>query len=72
MMLTRILSHFTRFPNIAAILPGDTAPSRNLLPAHGGTYSQLLADRANAQAAEAARKRLWAATCAVIAYEVKQ
>jgi len=54
-------------------------------PAISPAYAVLLADRANAQAAydtlcrrrqsqaaEAARKRLWAATCAVIAYEVQQ
>jgi hypothetical protein len=80
-----IAALFSRFPNIADLLPGDTAPSRNLLPAHGATYSQLLADRANAQAAydalsryprstpaKHASQRLLAATCAVIAYEVKQ
>ena len=56
------------------------APRASLSPA----YAVLLADRANAQAAydelcrrrqsqaaEAARKRLWAATCAVLDHERK-
>jgi hypothetical protein len=85
-----IATLFSRFTNSTS--PGNLPP---VALRHGGgagvdalaippTYSQLLADRANAQhaydtlcrrrqsqAAEAARKRLWAATCAVLDYERK-
>ena len=60
-------------------LPGATVPG------FSAAYRELLRQRAFAQATyerhallrqsqatEAARKRLWAATCAVLAYEVQQ
>ena len=87
MMLTRILSHFTHstqpgnLPPVVMRHGGDACVDA---PAISPAYAVLLADRANAQAAydelcrrrqsqaaEAARKRLWAATCAVLDHERK-